>query len=261
MALLNFVNSFLLRRKGTKEYQETLTRFLSDNKLSDDEKAQLKKMQSEFGLTEDDISSIQKIGAETLFKQISNDNRITEDERKSLEAILRHFNLQPTEFAFDQKLFNKYYTLALIDTGILPTVPKENHDLNLVFKEGEVLHYGQSAVLRKLKRITTRINYGGFTGSIKITRGVRYRTGSIKVGSETQEIYAPDDKGGFYLTNQRVGFLGGKKQFSLPYAKISSFELKPEGMYIFKEGKETPYILTMADYEVPLAIVSFIINK
>lgn len=261
MALFGFVNSFLRRKKGAKEYQETLTRFLSDDIISDDEKAKLKEMQSEFGLTTNDVFKIQRIGASNFFQQISVDQRITEDEKKTLETILTYFNLQTKDFAFDQKAFNKYYTLALVDGGILPTISKENHNLNLIFKDGEVLHYGQSAMLRKLKRITTRINYRGFTGSVKIMRGIRYRAGSIRVGAETQEIFAPEDTGGFYLTNQRVGFLGGRKQFALPYAKISSFELKPEGMYIFKEGKETPYILTMDDYEVALAIVSFILNK
>lgn len=261
MALFDFVNAYLLRKKGVKEYQETLARFLSDGTLLDEEKKELEEIRSRFGLMEEDISKLQKISASNFFQQISSDHRITEDEKKSLEAILTYFGLETKDFAFDQQAFNAYYTLAMIENGILPTITKEHHDLNLIFKEGEVLHYAQRAVLRKLKRITTRINYGGFTGSIKITRGVRYRTGSIRVGAETQEIFTPDDTGGFYLTNQRVGFLGSRKQFALPYLKISSFELKAEGMYIFKEGKEAPYILTMNDYEVPLAIVSFILNK
>lgn len=260
MALFTFVSSFLEKRKGLKEYQELLNRFLSDGVLSDDEKQQLKDMQTQFELTDDDVRKLQQLGASNAFKQIIADERITEDEKKSLEAIVTHFGLDFKDISFDQKAFNKYYTLALIDQGILPTIKEGNHDLNILFKAGEVLHHGQSATLRKLKRVTTRVNYGGFTASIKITKGVRYRAGTIGVGTQTTETLAEEDTGGFYLTNQRVGYIGSRKHFSLPYSKIGSFELRSEGLYIFKDGKEVPYILTMDDYEVPLAIVSHILN-
>ena len=79
-----------------------------------------------------------------------------------------------------------------------------------------MLHHGQSAVLRKVKRVTTRVKYAGFTTSIKIMKGLRYRTGSLRVGTDTAETLAVEDDGGFYLTNQRVGFIGNRKHFSLP---------------------------------------------
>ena len=92
-------------------------------------------------------------------------------------------------------------------------------------------------------------------------KGVRYRVGSLGIGAESKEVLASEDNGIFYITNQRVGYIGSRKQFALPFSKVHSFELRSEGMYIFKEGKETPYIITLDDYEVPSAMVSFIINK
>lgn len=261
MALLQFINSFLLKQKGTKEYQEVLTQYLSDGVLSDEEMTKLKELQEEFGLSDEDVKKLQEIGVSGYLQQVSSDERITDDEKESLEVIMTYFGLEPKDIAFDQASFNKFYSLALIDKGILPIVASGNHNLNLIFKTGEILHYGQNATLRKLKNVTTRVNYSGLTGSVKIMRGLRYRVGSIKVGCETNEIYAPEDTGGFYLTNQCIGFLGSRKQFSIPYEKIGSFEIGPGGLRIFKDGKETPYIVTLDDYEVSLAIISNLLNR
>ena len=68
-------------------------------------------------------------------KQIASDQRITEDERKSLEALIKYFGLDLEDIDFNQSTFNKYYAIALIDQGILPTIEEGRHDLNILFKE------------------------------------------------------------------------------------------------------------------------------
>lgn len=261
MALLSFIKNLVSEKEGVKEYREKLAQFLSDSKISDEEKQELESISKKFALTPDEIGKLQKSALSGVFQNITSDQRITEEERQSLEILLNHFGLQTKDIKFDQKSFNKFYSLALIDKGILPEIKDGNHDINIIFKKGEILHFGAASVLRKLKRVTTRINYGGLTGSIKIMKGVRYRVGSLGIGTESKEVLASEDNGIFYITNQRVGYIGSRKQFSVPFNKVHSFELRPEGMYIFKEGKETPHIITLDDYEVPSSMISFIINK
>lgn len=261
MALLSFIKNLVSEKEGLKEYREALGRVLSDSKVTDEEKAELEAIAGKHGLTTEEISKLQKAGVSDVFKNISSDQKITEEEKESLEVLLNHFGIGTKDINFDQKAFNKYYSLALIEKGVLPEIKDGNHDLNLVFKKGEILHFGAASVLRKLKRVTTKVNYGGMSGSIKIMKGVRYRVGSMNVSSSSKEVLASEDTGIFYLTNQRVGYLGSRKQFSFPFSKIGSFELRPEGMYIFKDGKETPYIVTLDDYEVPSAMVSFLLNQ
>lgn len=260
MAIFSFVKSLISEKEGVKEYREALARVLSDAKVTDEEKKELESIVQKYGLTTEEMTKLQKSAVSGVFTSISADQKITEDEKKSLEVLLNHFGLGTKDINFDQKAFNKYYSLALIESGVLPEVQDPNHELNIVFKEGETLHFGAVAVLRKVKRVTDRINYGGLTASIKITKGLRYRVGSMKVSSVSREVLAAEDSGIFYVTNQRIGYIGAKKQFSVPINKILSYELKPEGVYLFKDGKETPYILTLDDYEVPSAIVSFLLN-
>ena len=260
MAIFNFVKNLISEKEGIKEYREALARVLSDSTVTEEEKKELEAIAQKHGLTGDELARLQKSAVSGVFTSISADQKITEDEKKALEALLNHFGLSTKDINFDQKAFNKYYSLALIESGVLPEAQDPNHELNIVFKKSEVLHFGSAAVLRKVKRVTDRINYGGLTASIKITKGLRYRVGSMKVSSVSRDVLAAEDAGIFYVTNQRLGYIGAKKQFSIPISKILSYELKPEGVYIFKDGKEAPYILTLDDYEVPAAVVSFLLN-
>jgi len=207
------------------------------------------------------VNGIHKTSVASVFTNIGSDKRITDDEKNSLEKLLNHFNLSKSDIAFNQDNFNKFYTLALVDKGVLPTIENGQSEVNIVFKEGEALHWAVAASLMKRKKVTTRVNYGGLTGSVKIMKGVRYRVGSIGVSSVSKEIMDTEDSGAFYITNQRIGYIGYRKQFSFPFKKIGSLELRSDGLHIFKDGKEAPYILDLRDYEVPLAMISSILNK
>ncbi len=259
MGLLSFISDFRKRKEGLKEYTALLKQSLSDGSVSKDETAQLKDVADKFGLRQIDCEKAQRNALSEFFTKVSSDQRITEEERKQFNDLLNHFGVDLKDISsFNQDNFNKYNSLASIEKGILPTAKIEG--FNLLFKSDEIMHYGEHAILVKIRKVTKRLNYSGFTGSIKIAKGIRYRVGSVKFKPETVDIANQEDTGLFYATNQRVGFLGKRKQFSMPYSKISSFELRPEGLYIFKDGKEAPYIVAMSDYEVMLAIISHVLS-
>ncbi|PIT88670.1 MAG: hypothetical protein COU29_02795 [Candidatus Magasanikbacteria bacterium CG10_big_fil_rev_8_21_14_0_10_36_32] len=257
--MFNFVKNFLTKREGKNKYGKMLVDFLSDGKLDDREKEELKKLSKEYGLEAQELLSAHKKASSLTFKNIISDSKITEDERKSLEELMNYFGISQKDFDFDQKAFNKFYALGLIDKGIMLEI--QQHDVDIIFKKGEVLHWGCPAVIKKYKRIANRINYGGLTGSIKIMKGLRYRVGSIGYSTASNEHLITEDVGIFWLTNQRVGFKGNRKNFSFPYSKIHVFELTQVGLLFSKEGKEIPYIVGLDDYDVPCMMISHILNN
>lgn len=250
----------LFEKRGIKEYRKRLERYLANNTISPDEMSLLQSCAKKFSLTYQETKILQKEALATEFKRICADRRISDKERISLEDLLNQFGLSVQEINFDQIAFNRYSSLESIEQGNLPIIGNKEI-LNIVFKTDEIVHFAESANLIKLKSITTRINYGGISASIKIMKGVRYRIGSLNVQTETQKIHKPEDAGFFYITNQRIGFIGVNKQFTFPLKKIHSLEVYPEGLYLFKEGKESAYIISLGDYETPLSILSFIINQ
>lgn len=257
--MLKFIKNFLSKREGLGLYETKLIEFLSDNKLTKGERDELTKIASQYGLTNDELMKIKEKGISAVFAGIGTDSRITEEERDIFNELLGYFGVDKNKTSFDQNTFNKYYSLALIDKGILPTI--ESHNLKTMFKKGEILRWACHAEVKKIKKITTRVNYGGLSFSVKIMKGVRYRVGSMNVGAQTNEQLVSEDRGWFWLTDERVGFEGIRKNFNFPYGKINFFELIDGGLVISKSGKETPYILGLDDYDIPCLILSHILNK
>jgi hypothetical protein len=261
MGFSSFFANRQAKKSALEQYQKLVIKVFADAKVTKEEKAELKKFADENGLTESDLKKIHALLTTNIWQNATADQRLTKEETSALNEATSALGVAKEDFGFDQESFNKFSMLALIDKGMLPEIPPDQHDLKVIFKKGEVLHFGAGAQLRKYKMERSSYGYSGSTVSIPIVKGVRYRIGSGRVTSNSKEVLAVDDVGAFWISNQRLGFLGQRKNFAFPHAKIANLALRQEGLFIFKEGKEKPFILALKDYEVPAAILSFIVNK
>ncbi|MCP0912885.1 MULTISPECIES: hypothetical protein [Legionella] len=258
--LCQSVRNIVFEKEGMTKYRKVLLFFISDGLLTSSEIDQLNFLKEKYSLSTDEINKIHKTVLSNYWNLLISDSLITEKEKQSFEELLTYFSLKTTDINFSQADFNKFYALGLLAHGVLVEIPKESHNLNICFNKEEVLHYGEDAFLCRIKKSIARINYSGISGSIKIVKGLRYKFGSFNLVQQVNEYVTPEDSGVFYITNQRIGFLGAKKQFTIKHSKIISFNLSQDGLLVFKEGKENPYILKMDDYEVIAGILSFIVN-
>ncbi len=247
------------KRKGLDLYSQKIKELLVDGNLSEEDKTILEQIKKEHNLTDKNVEKYNLAGFKIFFDKITDDSRITEAERKELVKIYSDLNLSTDNLAYNQSDFNKYYTLHLIDEGKLPTIDVPNLNVNL--QTGEKLHYVNKAFIVKNKSITKSINYSGFSASIRIAKGLRYRVGNVKINPQKVNVMMTDDAGTFYLTTKNLGYIGLNKHFSIPYDKISSLDIRDGFLYLYKKGKEGPFIISMNDFELPLAIVSFKINE
>lgn len=268
MKLPTFVTEYLEKQEYKKEYRKHVAEYhqaliiaLQNNDLSEADKHQLSSLKQEHSLLDLELKAFHIQECENMFNRMVVDQRISDTEHRSYEDILNYFNLSLEDVHFDRTAFNKYRSLELLERGIFPVIADAKRKLNVIFGNEEVVYFVGSAALRKEKSITTGVHYSGFAASARIIKGFRYKSGVYKVNRIKQDILAVEDTGTFYLTNKSMGFIGRKKQFSFPYGKIHSLELRDIGMCVFKQGRETPYIVTLNDYEVPLTISSMIINK
>ncbi len=257
--MLHFITNFLAKRKGKSKYFDALVGFLSDGNLDNLERQELDGIKLEYDLLPKDLVAAHQKATTLTFENFIADNRITSEEKKSLDQLSSYFGISGAQIQFDEKTLNKYYALGLIDKGVLPKMNAE--DLDIIFKPKEILHWASPANLKKYKRTSKKINYRGPAGSIKILKGIQYRVGSIDYRVSTTEELVTDDIGTFWLTNKRIGFKGNRKSITFPFRKLHIFEIRQDGLFIFKEGREKPYIFDLNDYEVPAMIVSQILNK
>jgi hypothetical protein len=119
----------------------------------------------------------------------------------------------------------------LIANGLRPIA------INMVLKRGEVAAASTDA---SLCRYRTRTQYvGGSQGlSIPLGHGLRYRISSFRGQPIQTELLTTVDQGMLVVTNQRLVFLGSKRDVSIPVAKVLQIEAFSNGLAIGREGKE-----------------------
>lgn len=260
--IITAYNDWQYTQEGKKEYETLFKEVLEDDTISDDEKEKLFKLAAKYKLSENDLSSIHKNLYKYYIKKIENDQRVTDQELSTLNNLVIMTGQENRELdRADEFKISKYYTLWKIEEENF--LPQSSWDeINVIPKKNEILHWVQSANLNKIKNVTRRVNYGGPVASIKICKGLSYRVGSLGVSTERHEELNIIDSGTFWITNQRIGFIGDKKSFTMALKKVLSFEVSPEyGLVIHKEGTVNPQMVELQDYDIACTIISQLINN
>ncbi len=108
---------------------------------------------------------------------------------------------------------------------------------NIVLKPKEVAGFQTTATLC---RFSTRTQYVGASQgfSIPLGHGFRYRVGTYSGHPVQSQFLARTDSGSLVVTNQRLVFLGSKRDVAVPLAKLISVEPYSDAISIGREGKE-----------------------
>lgn len=263
MGLFSFIQSKIdeknekaaKREQGEKEFLVKLSDIIEN--ASADGKAQLTEIQEHYGL--DDKFYIKNIqnAAESLIKGYLSDNILTADEYNNFFKIYKSLSLEMDQAELNL-LNQKYLVWQVQEKGVLPIA--DSAEISIPMKKAEVVHYVSEAALKKIKTKTERVNYSGPSFSLRICKGVRYRAGSFNMNKVTSNYVDTIDNGKFFITNQRIIFVGASKNFTYPINKIIRTEMSQIGLVIQKENTMNPQIVGLNEYELPLCIISNVIN-
>ncbi len=135
--------------------------------------------------------------------------------------------------------------------GELPVV-----DVPISLQKNEVCHWTGEAKWYELRKQTKRVNYSGFTVSIPIVKGVRYRVGSIAPSVQSDEGLTLLDTGQLYITNNRVFFDGRSKNTTLAYRSLVGVQLFEGGINLEKQTGRTPTLLIENDPETAAGYIA-----
>ncbi len=130
---------------------------------------------------------------------------------------------------------------------------------SLVLKSKEVAALEMPATLC---RWATRTQYvGGSHGvSIPLGHGLRYRVSSFRGHPVQSQALGRVDTGQLVVTNQRLVFMGSKKDVSTPIAKVIHLEPYSDAVGIGREGKESRDVYLLQQPARLLLYVHWIIN-
>jgi hypothetical protein len=184
-----------------------------------------------------------------FLKNAISDKRLSESESKELEMICKSLSVKLDFDSETQGMLERYRLFWLIENGEIPTI-----EVPIALQKSEQCYFTCDAEWHENKTITKRINYGGPTVSIKIMKGVYYRTGSIGVQRVTSQELVHIDSGKVYLTNKRIIFIGVRKSSNIRYEKILDLTPYSDGIEIIKDTGKPP-IITMENEKAELFIL------
>ena len=231
-----------------------------EERLTPDAVMALRDFADDVGLAADESAAVERDACRELWFRVISDSRVSDVEKDLLQTACNSLGIEPEQAGFDKRIFDHGRALALIEDG-RPESVAEVPGLPIRPLGGEHFYWCCPAAALALRQRTTAIHYAGVTGSFRIMKGVRFRAGSVQLSQSKQEYLSTQDIGHLWLSDKRLGFHGPRKSFVVPWDKLSAFEVTADGLRVYKEGRETPYLIRPDSIDVPAAIASWVLNQ
>jgi hypothetical protein len=189
-------------------------------------------------------------GWENTVEQFLDDGVLEPEEEARLIEFKDHFGLSQIEVDRNGALLKTTKAGVLRDVlnGEVPQRLTVSGNLPINFQKGEQVVWAfQNA--KYLEDKTRRQYVGRSQGvSIRVMKGVYYRTGAFKGEpvEHTERVHV--DTGWVVVTNKNIYFAGPRKSLRVPYSKIVSFEPFSDGMGVMRDAASAkPQIFVTGD--------------
>ena len=172
------------------------------------------------------------------------DKELDIKEAALLMSLHKDLALDPTKSTFIDKVVPSYYVSAIRNKGALPVASsKPLMKLDVILKKGEIPHYYCNSVLTET-RVKTGFVSGSQGVSIRVMKGVYYRIGGTRGHITKEEQLVETSRGTLIITNERMLLHPEKttKPVSIPINKILSYKCYDDGVALYKDGREKPFI-------------------
>jgi hypothetical protein len=234
-------------------FKNAVEEAVRDNVISDKDAELLSQVGAQLSLSQVQQDRIRGGVVGSIIQKAFNaaiaDRRYTEDEERSILQLCKQLRVSPT-FTNTENI-DRFRMLARVEAGQYPTI-----EAPVALQKNEQCHFVSSARWAEIRTVTKRVSYSGITTSIRIMKGVRYRTGSVTPHRITQDVLSQLDAGEFLLTSKRVIFRGTRSNKVIPYSGILGFEVYADGIKLEKSSGKPPYLLFSGDIELAATILS-----
>ncbi|KQQ94598.1 hypothetical protein ASF62_11050 [Leifsonia sp. Leaf325] len=189
-------------------------------------------------------------------RDVLDDDLLNDEEEQHLFHLATALGLDLQQLAVRDLPAFEELVIAGLNDGRLPEV-----EVPVILKAGEV---GRAAVRASLmKEVALRETRGGTAGvSIRIAKGVTYRTGQIRarsvvVGTELQV----QDTGVLAITNQRAVFVGSARTLEFRYDKLVGIEQFKDGLRLNVSSRQLASLFRISPPASPLIAAAVITHS
>lgn len=198
----------------------------------------IKEMASNSYISDNLIKNLIISGWENAVKRAFDDGILTEEEEKNIINMMDHFllnrNVLDNNGAYTKVV--KGAVLRDILNGKIPDRVRVDGELPFNFQKKEKLVWLFQKVDYYEQKVRHRYE-GGMQGvSIRLAKGLYYRTGAFKGRrvETTETIHS--DIGLFGVTDKHIYFAGSNKKFRVNYCKIVCFDPYSDGIGIQRDA-------------------------
>lgn len=199
----------------------------------------VKELAAEGRVTGENYVNVVGNGLVKAVQTFLDDKMISGEEQARIHRYQKALNI--TDAYLDQvgvmPVLIKASLLRSIQAGEMPNPPAELAlDLPFLFQKSEKLLWTFAGV-EFLERVTRTEYQGRSQGvSIRITKGVYYRTGSFKGNPVSVESLKSHGKGILAFTTKHVYYASDTKSFKVPYGKIVAVQMFTDALQLQKDG-------------------------
>lgn len=211
-----------------KLFGRHLEHLAGDEVLSSADKAHLKQLAAQMGLSEADVNSVQgKLFMERfeeVQKRINSTLYVTDQDLAELEALKKRYS---ASVEFDESINLARERWLMDEKGALP---KPMSEASAILQRGELAYHEVHTTWHQMRSV--RKGYVGTSVGLRLAKGVRLSVGrAIPICSEELKPLAT---GKLIATNKRLLFQGSHRSTSIAVGQITGMELFREGLMIHK---------------------------
>jgi hypothetical protein len=241
----------LMRLKGERIYTKTLSDMIGDGRVNEEQKQQLEKIKSEYGLSDVEINRASANVFLNIYNKVISDRVVTDEEFTMIKKLQVQLGIPDQEVPRQLTTLARLNLLTKIQAGDLPVISPR-----ILLQKNEITQYECPCSLFE-ERVISRRYEGGYRGvSFRIVKGVYYRTGGFKGHPVVETGMVKVDNGTLFVTSKRIVFNGIQKTFSIPYKKLINLSIFQDGIQLNKEGKAKAQALKIEDPELVATLIS-----
>ena len=190
-------------------------------------------------INQTELNELYTLGFDKAVETFLDDGIISKEEEEKISNYKKYFDL-------DQNLLNKNGSFEKVAEGLIlkdisqGKLPENRLNISgnspFLLDKGETLIWIFQTVEFYEQRSKTTFEGKSQGISIKIAKGVYYRTGQFKGNPVTTTQMTLIANGMFALTNKNIYFASASKSIKIPYAKLISMTQYSDGIGLQKDG-------------------------
>lgn len=232
-------NCELKYTQGQTAYVNAIANAISENRNLDDLEAELARIREISFLGDDIVDKLTTEAFDLAVGKILEDGILSNDEEQMIIRFRDHFNLS-LDTLDKNGSYEKVIMSAILRELTEGRIPEQSirtsHQLPFLFQNSEVLIWVFNNV-DFYEQITVTEFRGRSQGiSIKVAKGLYYRTGVFKgkpVKTAKTKYYG---RGLLALTSKHIYFASPEKKVKIPFNKLISLEPYEDGIGLQKDG-------------------------